>query len=264
MTLQQINSFCEALLSAFPTPADLDRMVFLKLGKALSALVAPGPLDVMVTALIRDADGRGESEKLLHAAHEDRPQNPKLRDFYWSYFGAPADAPAAQAGKSPGPEAPTAEPGRLRLVYCHAPKDAVFGAALERHLTSLVKKSHIERPWSEAMIRAGQVRHREIEAAWNAADLIVLLISADFLFAHDDDLQRAERRRREGATIIPVIVRPVAWQDSPIGELHVYPRAEDQAVKPVSKWSDPEDAWLSVREGILAVINARRESSQER
>ena len=60
-------------------------------------------------------------------------------------------------------------------------------------------------------------------------------------------LQLNKSRRTK---IIPVVVRAVDWKLSPFGDLMPLPRNG----KAVRSWSDPDEAWLEVVEGIRAAI----------
>ncbi len=254
-TSKQYEALHKALLSAFPDYGALQRMLRFTVGWDLPRIAPRTGMEEVVDALLRRAEAEGALDALVKGAHEQNSGNPELAMFYQSYFGA---SPLKQHTASAQPPARGLSPsmGKLKLVIAYAPKESAHAAALVRHLSGLV----IETPWTEAQIRGGDVREAQIEKAWSAADVLVLLISADFLFANQDDLARAKKCQSAGATLLPVIVRPCYWQGSDVGKLQIYPRAEDGAVKPLSKWEHPEEAWLSVLDAILSIIKARNES----
>jgi internalin A len=86
--------------------------------------------------------------------------------------------------------------------------------------------------------RTGRGRsNRELEAA----DLILFLVSADFLasdYCYDIEGKRALERESKGeAQVVPIIVRDCQWKDAPFAKLQVLPR-EGKAVR---LWGDQED-----------------------
>ena len=79
------------------------------------------------------------------------------------------------------------------------------------------------------------------------ADIILLLVSADFLASDYIEMRRAlERHQRGEARIIPVILRPCDWQKAPFGRLVATPTDG----KPITKFSDLDDAFLQVTQAI--------------
>lgn len=73
--------------------------------------------------------------------------------------------------------------------------------------------------WDDRRIAVGDDWKPEIEKAMASAKAAVLLISANFLtsnFILNDEVPKLlERRDEEGVRIIPVIVKPCAWQTVP-------------------------------------------------
>jgi hypothetical protein len=88
----------------------------------------------------------------------------------------------------------------------------------------------------------------------NTAQIILLLISPSFMasdFCYNIEMKRAlERHERGEAYVIPVILYPALWQDSPIAKLQVLPYDG----KPISQWRDRDAAFVEVATGIRKVI----------
>src|SRR4051812_1119204 len=86
---------------------------------------------------------------------------------------------------------------------------------LEKQLAILRRQGLIE-IWDKGDVTAGTERVRAVGAQLEAARIVLLLISPDFLAADnifDDELQRALERHKAGtARVIPVILRPCPWQ----------------------------------------------------
>ena len=62
---------------------------------------------------------------------------------------------------------------------------------------------------------------------------------------------RALARHEAGqATVVPVMLRPCDWKNALFAKLQALPK---DAV-PVTRWTDPEDAWVDVAQGIRRLI----------
>jgi hypothetical protein len=59
-----------------------------------------------------------------------------------------------------------------------------------------------------------------------------------------------QRHKKGQACVIPVILRKVDWHDEKFAELQALPRDG----KPVTKWSDPDEALFDVAKGIKRVV----------
>ena len=245
----QLEQFSHALLSAYPTPTDLERMLLYRMDYKLDHITSIGPMPDMVFRLLRYANSRNELMKLLENAYDFNPANQQLKKFY--EYMKDERSPAAPAGSSHEP-APLGRPASVVLAY--APKDSEHARRLEKMLTPLVRVGRIKAPWSTANIVAGQVTEVEIERHYAAADIIVILVSADLLADCTDLLARAQQRMAEGATIIPAVVRPSMLAYTWLAPLAAYPRDSQERVKPIAIWPNQEDAWLSVIDGLQSAI----------
>ena len=98
------------------------------------------------------------------------------------------------------------------ISYSH--KDEDWKDRLVTHLGVLQEQDLLE-IWEDRQIAAGDDWYREIETALNAADVAILLISANFLtsdFILKEEIPPLlERRANEGLRVIPLIVKPCAW-----------------------------------------------------
>lgn len=70
-------------------------------------------------------------------------------------------------------------------------------------------------------------------------------------YCYDIEMQRAIARHNAGtARVIPIILRPCDWKDSPFSKLQVLPKD----AKPVTQWSDRDAAFLDVVQGIRRAV----------
>ncbi len=129
---------------------------------------------------------------------------------------------------------------------------------LAKHL-KVLHQLKIINLWHNRMISAGIEREHEIDFHLNKAELILMLISPDFMdseYCYSIEMKRAMERHQQGeALVIPIILRPVHWQGAPFGKLQALPK--DAIPITSEKWHHPDDAFYSVVEGIMEVLGVR-------
>ncbi len=137
------------------------------------------------------------------------------------------------------------------ISYAH--DDDKLRAELGKHLSTLRREGAIS-DWHDRLIAAGQDWRGAIDVHLDAARIVLVLVSADFLasdYAYDVEMKRAlERHERGEALLIPIIVRPCDWVHSPLGKLQVLPKDGN----PVVLWGNHDLAWSDVVKGIRAAI----------
>ena len=79
--------------------------------------------------------------------------------------------------------------------------------------------------WHDRKLAAGSDFNKSIDRYLNSADLILLLISPDFLgseYCYRKEMMRALERHKNGeCRVIPVILRPSDWGKAPFALLPV-------------------------------------------
>ena len=129
------------------------------------------------------------------------------------------------------------------MSYAH--RDERLRDELAKHLSPLRRSALIE-TWYDRRIIPGTVLDDAIDQCLTTADLILLLISPDFInsdYCYQREMRVALERHRKGtARVIPIILRPVDWQGTPIGRLLATPRDG----KAVTTWHRRDDAFLDV------------------
>ena len=142
-----------------------------------------------------------------------------------------------------------------KLFFSYSHRDEDLRDQLEVHLAMLKREGAIE-SWHDRKIPAGDEFDRTIDAKLEEADVILLLVSADFLasqYCYDVEVQRAMQRHGEdSARVIPVILRPCDWKNAPFGKLLVAPTDG----RPVTKWPDRDEAFLDVVQHIRDALAA--------
>ena len=139
----------------------------------------------------------------------------------------------------------------LFFSYSHADED--LRDQLETHLSGLRRQGLVE-SWHDRRIIAGEEFGSAIDSHIDTANVILLLVSPDFIasdYCYEREMTRAlERHQRGEARVIPVILRPCDWHDLPFGRLLATPRDG----RPVTKWPSTDEAFLDIVTAIKRVL----------
>jgi len=136
------------------------------------------------------------------------------------------------------------------LSYSHV--DDNYRNELQKHLMSLQHQAIIE-TWHDRRIVACEEWAGRIDDELNHADIILLLVSSDFIassYCYDLEMKQALIRHERGESfVIPVILRSCHWTGLPFGKL----QAATKDGKPVEKYPSVDDAFLEVTQSIELV-----------
>src|SRR4051794_8616617 len=107
----------------------------------------------------------------------------------------------------------------IEVFFSYAHEDEPLLGELLKHL-GILKRLGVIRDWHDRRITAGSEWKGQIDCHLDAAGVILLLVSADFVdsaYCWDVELKRAmERHDRGEARVIPVILRHVDhWHAAP-------------------------------------------------
>lgn len=145
-------------------------------------------------------------------------------------------------------------PLRVWLIYTN--KDQSFCDELSHHLALLQNEGIIQ--YSHGLvIELGKNWQEESERQAAAADIVILLISADFLAANSmqrPDMQHIFSRQALGQLIVlPVILRPVEWQATALSRLDPLPPGG----RPIVDWPTHDHGWKEVTRQLRALGRER-------
>jgi internalin A len=148
-------------------------------------------------------------------------------------------------------------------LYCsYSHRDERLHSQLESHLKLLQHRGVIS-SWHDRLIEAGQEWKNLISNNLEKADIILLLVSPDFIasdYCWDIEMTRALERHEMGeARVIPVIMRNVDWSRTPFAKLQALPRDG----KAVRLWSNRDSAWRNVVEGIEEAVAELKRSRRK-
>jgi hypothetical protein len=162
---------------------------------------------------------------------------------------------------SPSPPAPPearspALPTKpMTIFYSYSHKDEALRDQLEKHL-AILQRQHVISGWHDRAIQAGVEWELQIHEHLESADIILLLVSADFLasdYCWGKEVTRAMERHESGtARVIPILLRAVDWAGAPFSRLQALPKD----AKPVTSWSNHDEAFADIARGIRQVATA--------
>lgn len=136
-----------------------------------------------------------------------------------------------------------------KVVISYAHEDHNFLSKLTVHLMSLERTGQID-SWSDRKINPGQDFNQEIEKQFDSADIILLLVSPDFIasdFCYNTEMSKAlERHKNQQAVVIPVILRPCNWKKLPFAKLKAVPYDG----MPIASYKDIDSGFLEVVEAV--------------
>lgn len=139
------------------------------------------------------------------------------------------------------------------VFFSYSHPDESLRDQLEVHLAALKRQGLIS-AWHDRKITAGSELGNAISENLEAAAVILLLVSPDFInsdYCFELEMKRAmERHEKKEARVIPVILRPCDWHDLPFGKLLGAPKDG----KPITTWANIDEAFLDVVRSIKAAL----------
>lgn len=146
------------------------------------------------------------------------------------------------------------------LVFSYSHVDEALRNELEKHLSPLKRAGKIT-TWHDRRIVPGQEFERQIDQYFYEADIILLLISSDFIasdYCYEVEMTNALMRHKQGeAMVIPVILRECAWHQLPFGSI----MAATIDGKPITKFASHDEGYVQVVNAVsraIADMDARK------
>jgi len=151
----------------------------------------------------------------------------------------------------------------VTLFYSYAHEDEPLRDELAGHLKILERRGLI-RPWHDRKIVAGQDWANDIDAHIAEAELVLLLVSKDFIesdYIFGVELKQAMQRHFERACdVVPIIVRAVNIEPEDAEDLHFLKlQCLPTDLKAVTSWPNRDEAWTNVAKGLRATVARIRE-----
>ncbi|MCB0192819.1 MAG: SUMF1/EgtB/PvdO family nonheme iron enzyme [Anaerolineae bacterium] len=147
----------------------------------------------------------------------------------------------------------------ITIFFAYARADQALRDELDKHLAFL-RRSKLIKGWYDGDISAGEDWQQAIHQNLHTADIILLLVSPDFIasdYCYDVEMKKAMARHEAGeAVVIPVILRPCIWEDAPFGKLQALP----QDAKPIIFWSHRDQGFHDVARSLRLVVRQLQDS----
>lgn len=146
------------------------------------------------------------------------------------------------------------------ISYSH--KDESYLSSLVSHLATLRNEGKIK-DWYDREIDAGSEWDAEIRDNLEKAQLILLLISPDFLsspYCQGVEMQLAlERHNANECIVVPVSIRSCDWGESEFAKIQAVPKD----AHPVSAYEDQDVAFTEIVKSIRSLLVAKNIELQE-
>lgn len=148
-----------------------------------------------------------------------------------------------------------AQPLKICVCCSSHNEDKILCNNLSTQLKSLKHRYRLD-VWFNNDVPAGSVVQEEFVNHLTSADVILLLISPDFLA--DDHLypligQALKQRTEVNVEVLPIILRPSNWESTQLKDISVLPENRE----PITLWESRDNAFLNVIQNIDRIIQKR-------
>lgn len=153
----------------------------------------------------------------------------------------------------------SAEPLKIFISYSH--EDKRLKDRLITSLSALIREGKIK-TWNDKDIDVSVEWKDELDTRLDTADIILLLISPDFIeseYCYSIEMARAmERHKAKQARVVPIFLRPTDASNLPFMKLQGAP-----ADRPVTKWENEDEAFLDIVRKLRRVIEKMLAGKEE-
>lgn len=158
-------------------------------------------------------------------------------------------------------------PDHISLFIVSSQADTEHLQSLLEHIKPLEYEGLVNRIFHDATIEAGANWEQSIRDNLAASDVILLLVSSDFMASeqcYKVEMLTALKLNEQGtARTVPVILRPCLWEDSPFAKLKVLPR---NGVQPIISdgWDAPDTPYVETVRDLKNLILELKGLKKER
>ena len=148
----------------------------------------------------------------------------------------------------------------VEIFFSYAHEDERLMNKVRQQLVLYEREGYIMKKYDRD-IRPGQEWEGILDEDLKHSKIILLFASPDFIesqYCYNIEMKIALRRHEAGnAIVIPIILRPCAWQNAPFGKLQALPKDG----KPITEWDNLDRVTLDVAEGIMGVVRELTDNS---
>jgi len=143
-----------------------------------------------------------------------------------------------------------------RIFVSYSSRDKQFKDELLKRLRILERESLIS-TWHDGKILPGMKWDSTIKSAMDDSDIILLLVSPDFLhsdYIYEEEVQIAlERADRDESKVVPIIIRACNWEQTKISQFQSAGKIPSKG-KPIDSADNIDEAWQSVVKELTQII----------
>ena len=140
----------------------------------------------------------------------------------------------------------------IEIFFSYAHEDEDLMNDVRQQLVIFERKGYIIK-WHDRMIPAGEEWESNIDRRIRQAQIILLFVSPSFIeskYCYDIEVSEALKRHESNtAHVIPIILRPCAWEEAPFSKLQALPRDG----RAVSQWNDRDQVCLDVARAVMKI-----------
>ena len=130
---------------------------------------------------------------------------------------------------------------------------------LIKHL-SVLKRNGLINEWSDKELVAGQDWDRAIKKNLEDADIVLFLVSSEFLasdYINNVEVEETIKKYHENSIkVFPVILNNCMWQETILNKFQAVP-SEKGRLKPISEWTNRNDAFYTVSIELMKSIKGK-------
>lgn len=139
------------------------------------------------------------------------------------------------------------------VFIIYASKDEPFRDKLEEHLEVLQRKGYIS---IFKRVTAGENISQVLEQNLREADIILPLVSIDFLNSPVSQSIDFDGFTKHQKKIIPILIRDCLVEETPFQDLRILP-----SKNPVDRWSNEDEAFTYIVRELLNIVRNKEENS---
>jgi membrane protein implicated in regulation of membrane protease activity len=150
------------------------------------------------------------------------------------------------------------------ISYAH--KDEMLRVELDTHLKPLCATGELD-AWHDRSIVPGEKWEGEIDRKLLGADLVLLLLSPDFIGSDYclHEMEIALQCEASGQTrVVPIILRPCGWTHLPVHGNQALPNNGKPIADKGHDQSHRDAAWVEVEEGLRRILKSIRSECSSR